>query len=107
MTLAWFLANNSTIKYIDLEGNNIGDFGIVQLVKALEINRTIKEIDFGYVDMSNDRTMELIKILESNKVVSEITIDFAERMISNEIGELLTKARDIHDKKLTGSLSVV
>ncbi|KJV62517.1 hypothetical protein APHACPA_1546 [Rickettsia amblyommatis str. Ac/Pa] len=51
--------------------------------------------------------MELIKILESNKVVSEITIDFAERMISNEIGELLIKARDIHDKKLTGSLSVV
>ncbi|MCC8399326.1 MAG: hypothetical protein LN563_01940 [Rickettsia endosymbiont of Platyusa sonomae] len=75
----------------------------------MEINRVLKQINLSNNYITDNGAMELMQILESNKITSEIIIDFTELESENtsyEVEVLLTKALDIHNKKL-GKLSMV
>jgi hypothetical protein len=88
---------------MDININNIGDVGLVQIVKALETNRTISQIDISYNYITDNWAIELVKILESNKIRSKIIIDFSDfenKNTSYEVEELLTQVLENHNKKL-------
>ncbi|MFU7503165.1 MAG: hypothetical protein ACE1S7_07240 [Candidatus Tisiphia sp.] len=84
--------------------NDIGDVGIVQLVKALETNRTISQIDLSYNNITDNGAITLVGLLEfNNKITSKIIIDFTDfdnENISYQVEELLIETLESHNKKL-------
>jgi hypothetical protein len=61
---------------LQINGNNIGNAGALQLFNALEINRTLTEITLGHNIFSRKVAKKLVKILNNKNIVSKIMVSF-------------------------------
>ena len=59
-----FIGACSTLKLLDISGNEVGDFGINLLAKSLQVNRSLQTLLF---DRSNVSTVALHNIVDALK----------------------------------------
>ncbi len=77
------LESCSTLKLLDISGNDLGDFGINLLAKSLQVNRSIETLVFdrsGVTCIGLDHIIEAIKrYITCNYILSAIFIIYRQK----------------------------
>jgi hypothetical protein len=80
------LAGNTTVKTLCLDGCNLDDAGVAELVNALKINKTLEEISLRKVGIKQDKALAMVKALLSNNVLKKLDLS------ANDLGEVAVAA---------------
>uniref|UniRef100_A0A6B2LHV9 Uncharacterized protein n=1 Tax=Arcella intermedia TaxID=1963864 RepID=A0A6B2LHV9_9EUKA len=65
---------NTTLKQINLAGNNIGDEEVIKIAEALEINKSLDTIYLASNQISNGGIVRLAKCLSKNTTLTALNI---------------------------------
>ena len=92
--IAKILYNNTTLRKLELEGNNLGPKSAKEFGKALRINKTLQYLDLESNQLTadgedNPGVIELIAALENNK--SLLSLNLANNRLEQPIGFAIKK----------------
>lgn len=73
-TLCKSLGRNTSLKNLDLHGNDITKAGVLSLAKALKINTTLIDLNLGNNEIDNDGAEALIEMLRVNTTLKKLRI---------------------------------
>ncbi len=90
------------INYLNLQDYDIGDEGVIILVKALKINKSVTNIDLGNNKISNQGANYLISFLTGNKFVQNINLlgNNIDDHLLTQIDELLLRNQQLQAETL-------
>ena len=77
--IAEALEVNTTLIYLDLEGNHISDEGVSRIIEALEINSTLTELNLGWNYIRDEGASRIAEALKVNSTLTNLNL------YSNEI----------------------
>ncbi|EGD80740.1 hypothetical protein PTSG_01330 [Salpingoeca rosetta] len=80
------LGHNTTIEWLDVSGNMLGDCGIRQVASMLHYNQTLEEVRMDENGVSETGLREIASALRTNKTLKRFPLPF------NDIGSALSKA---------------
>jgi hypothetical protein len=69
------LRNNTSLTYLNLKKNNIGDAGIVALSKMLKTNKTLLKIDLKGNGITNKSIEKILEMLAVNNTLTHMMLD--------------------------------
>jgi Leucine-rich repeat (LRR) protein len=92
--IAKILYNNTTLRKLELEGNNLGPKSAKEFGKALRINKTLQYLDLESNQLTadgedNPGVIEMIAALENNK--SLLSLNLANNRLEQPIGFAIRK----------------